>query len=553
MAAYTTSRRTLFTGLGATALLGGALAGCSSTDSDSNSAAANRAARLPDYMPYKGVGPDLAPSQTGVMAGYFRYPSDRPTSVAQRPGNGGTLSGLAHLFFAIPPGVDSNSYWAGLNDRLGVELDLAMTPFADWQDKFATTIAGDQIPDVLQMQIASFNIVANAPRLLEARFSPLEEYLSGAAIKDYPNLANIPTENWRPCVFNGALYGIPIPRGIVGNYHFIRADRFKAAGVSTEPKGIEELLEAGKALTDPKRRQWAYASINQPRNLLGYINEEPNSWREEGGKFTSRLESEEYKESLNDLIGMWKSGVVHPDGFSGTEQHKQLFASGTVAINAADGAPGYAQYVSDAAGDPNFELGLMPAYTRDGSRLAPWPTSNGVYSMTVLRKQDDPEKLKLALRVLNYLAAPFGTAEHAYLNFGEEGVDHKLDQDGNPVATPAGKTNLALPVKYLAAGPATIYEPGRRADTEMQHRYQTTVLADTVRNPTIGLYSNTQSTEGGAEDLKVVDVANAIIQGRRPFSDFDEAVATWRTTVGDKIRAEYEEQLQNAGARPTSS
>ena len=70
------------------------------------------------------------------------------------------------------------------------------------------------------------------------------------------------------------------------------------------------------------------------------MNDEPNIWREEGGKLTHMYETEQYAQTITDLIAMWKSGVMHPDSFNPAQPFKQLFNAGTVAINAADGYPG---------------------------------------------------------------------------------------------------------------------------------------------------------------------------------------------------------------------
>ena len=197
--------------------------------------------------------------------------------------------------------------------------------------------------------------------------------------------------------------------------------------MSPEPKSYDELVETTKALTDPKKRRWAFSLVNQPRQLLGRMNDEPNVWAEEGGKLTHMYETEQYAQTITDLIAMWKSGVMHPDAFNPAQPFKQLFNAGTVAINAADGYPGWTQYILDNAANPDFKLGLMPAYLREGEELAHWNLGSGVFSITMVKKQDDPEKIKLILRMLNWLAAPFGTEEYLYRLYGEEGVDHEID------------------------------------------------------------------------------------------------------------------------------
>lgn len=547
MSAKTFDRRSLLAGAGGAAMLlsTGTLAGCGGGNTpQQNSAETNTKAVLPTYVQYTGIKPDLPASDTGVDPAFRNFPKERPKVTEGKPGNGETLTGMGNIYYAVPPGPDQNSYWAGLNERLGVDLKLQMVGNADYTQKFATTIAGNDLPDMLQMQV-----VANYPQLLEKRFTRLDDHLAGDAIKEYPNLANVPTRHWKATIYNGGIYGIPIPRGAVGAYSFIRQDLFEEAGLSPEPKSFAELTESAKALTDPKKRRWAFGLWNQVRDYLLMMNGSPNNWRDEGGKLTHQYETEEYKQTITDLAELWSAGVMHPEAFSDQMPFKNYFNAGTVAINATDGYPGWTQYILDNASNPNFKLGLMPVYTREGGELAAWRQGSGYFSMTAIKKQDDPEKLKLILRVLNWLAAPFGTEEYLYRLFGEEGVDHTINGDGDPVLTKTGTANTVIPIRYLADAPFSIYMPGRPQDADTQHAYQTKVLAKSIVNPTIGLYSNTSATKNAVIDKAFNDNVKEIVQGRKPMSHLDELVKTWRSNGGDGMRQEFQDQLQEAGTR----
>ena len=153
---------------------------------------------------------------------------------------------MANIYYALPPSPDKNPWWKGLNERMGVELSMTMVPNADYAQKYATTIAGSDLPDLMQMQV-----VQNFPQLLESKFTNLSEYLSGDAILDYPNLANIPTFTWKSSIYNGAIYGVPIPRGKPGHYMFIREDLFDNVDASKNPQSYDEFLDTAKKLTDP--------------------------------------------------------------------------------------------------------------------------------------------------------------------------------------------------------------------------------------------------------------------------------------------------------------
>ena len=246
MSASAFSRRTLLAGAGGAALLlgTGGLSACSSgPKGPGNTATANSSVALPTYVAYTGLKPDLPGTEEGVDPAFRNFPKDNPKSVPEMPGKGETLTGMANIYYAVPPGPDRNSYWAGLNKRMGIDLKLQMVSNADYIQKFATTIAGNELPDMLQTPNGSPPPVPNLPQLLDKRFTNLTEHLSGDAIKEYPNLANVPTRTWKSSIYNGGIYGIPIPRGAIGNYHFIRQDLFEAAG---RLAGAQELRGVGR-------------------------------------------------------------------------------------------------------------------------------------------------------------------------------------------------------------------------------------------------------------------------------------------------------------------
>ena len=176
MSASAFSRRTLLAGTGSTALLlgTGGLSACSSgPKGPGNTATANSSVALPTYVAYTGLKPDLPGTKEGVDPAFRNFPKDNPKSVPEMPGKGETLTAMANIYYAVPPGPDQNSYWAGLNKRMGIDLKLQMVSNADYIQKFATTIAGNELPDLLQTPNGSPPPVPNLPQLLEKRFTNL--------------------------------------------------------------------------------------------------------------------------------------------------------------------------------------------------------------------------------------------------------------------------------------------------------------------------------------------------------------------------------------------
>jgi len=89
---------------------------------------------------------------------------------------------------------------------------------------------------------------------------------------------------------------------------------------------------------------------------------------------------------------------------------------------------------------------------------------------TVMKKTS-ADRVKLLLRVLDYLASPFGSKEWELNHFGVEGTHFTRDANGSPIATARGlvENPVNLPIKYLCDAPQVLYLPGRPEDVKRNH------------------------------------------------------------------------------------
>jgi putative aldouronate transport system substrate-binding protein len=81
---------------------------------------------------------------------------------------------------------------------------------------------------------------------------------------------------------------------------------------------------------------------------------------------------------------------------------------------------------------------------------------------------------------------------------------------------------------------------------QIQHQAEVDMLAFGVADPSLGLYSQTDSTRGTAIMQTVTDGFTDIVAGRRPMSDYDSIVRSWRSSGGDQIRKEYQQAWQSS-------
>lgn len=494
----------------------------------SDAASANRAVRLPTYTPWDQVAPDLPPTPEGVMAGYYSYPT--PVDAFSSPPLAGAepVEILTNMLNPLPPAVGDNAYWQEINTRVGTELNLTMTPQADYPNKLATVFAGGELPDIMLITAT----LANRADVLTRLCADLTEFLSGDAVNEYPFLANIPTDSWPAMVYNGGIYALPIPRAIVGTIFFTRADLIAERSLNPAPESYDEFREVAEGVTDASNNRWAFGAGKSVITFLGNMLGVPNVWREEGGSFTSEHETEERKEAIARTAELVQAGLFHPDAIGGKLQLRELFGNGTLVFQ----SDGYAAWDILADTYP-VEVGAMPAPAYDGGGPGVVRAGATSFGYTAFKKAE-PERIQQLLALCNWLAAPLGTSEFMVRKFGIEGTHYTMES-GAPVRTAQGDTEVKLPLEYVADSPHVL-GPRDRARVDGQRAYQERAVPNIVRNPAEGLYSPASVNKGGQLTKLLDDAELEILSGRQQIDYWDTVVDNWRRQGGDQIRSELE-------------
>lgn len=515
------------------------LAACSSGTTASSGGASGAKATLPTYIPYAGSKPDLPGNAKGLAEAYFKYPAQLVKGVIEAPGDGSAVSALVESPLPTPPGKSQNRFWQAINQQAKVDLDISISPTSDWGNKFATVIAGGDIPDIVEVWTPP-----QRPDMMPALFQDLSEFVSGDAIKDYPFLANVESASWQQCVYKGGIYGVPVPRGAMSSQiMFRRDDLIKQRGVNADPKSFAEFKQLCADLTDHAKNRWALGGV--PHEILQQMLGLPAGWKNDGGKLTAGNELPEMKQALSAAAELWKAGVIQPDSFSANvgTLRKQWFNSGVVSL-VTDTYPAWPGYYRENTAGASFDVGAMKVPGYDGGDGNPWK-GNPTHNITALKKAS-PERIKMLLRLCNWLAAPFGTEENLLVSFGVEGV-HYERQNGEPILNSRGTAETALSLGYLAAAPRAFYQPGLPDVAKKQHEHQAWLVEKAVSDPTLGLTSQTAARKGQQLDKKLSDVRDQIVQGKQPVDAWDEAMKQWRTGGGDQIRNELQDALQAGG------
>lgn len=502
---------------------------------------------LPTYVPFQGPTPDFAPSSDGIVPpGYITFPKELVQSVPGPVGKGEDVTFLTYTINPPGPPLDQNATWQQVNSGLGVKLQWNTTALADWETKLSTVLASGELPDLFTINVLG-RLIPNQVDFLKSTAADLTPYLSGDAVKAYPNLANYPPIAWRNAVFDNKIYALPRLTNSVGSTMLVQQNVLDDMGVkSIENK--DQFLTVLKDITRGGRMYGIGGVMMQPTGLgwMSGLFGVPHQWRESNGKLTRNWETPEFKDCVAFLRDQWDAGVVVPETptWSGNQGAQQFYASKTAMYPTSFFAYGIA-WGRVARLDKNFRLNIVPLFGASGGKPVHYQDA-GINQLTVIKKAS-PDRIKLLLGVANYLSAPFGTREHAGLYYGVKDVTYTFDERGNPLLNDRGVQEVQYsPWGTIISPPPIMYDAGGVVDpafVQQAHPQEMAAHDIAITDPTIGLFSNTNATRGATLTQAVVDGTNNIIFGRSPVSSLDQLVKDWRANGGDTIRAELEEEL----------
>ena len=144
----------------------------------------------------------------------------------------------------VPP-LDQNPPWQAVNKAVNATLNITFIPFADFNVRWSTLQSGNEIPDITV--VFTRPDVAILPAFLDARCTDLTLYLSADAIKDYPNLAGLPTRSWKSALINGKLYGVPVPLRPYFWWYWVHQETLDKAGLSQAKSAADFKQQAQQA------------------------------------------------------------------------------------------------------------------------------------------------------------------------------------------------------------------------------------------------------------------------------------------------------------------
>ncbi|MGV9510249.1 extracellular solute-binding protein [Streptomyces tendae] len=502
---------------------------------------------LPAYVAGSVVTPDI-PSKNGSAVGFTSELdlARLKTSVPEKLGKGGEVT-IMSPFWGSPPKED-NAYYKAMNDLVGVDVVWQNQDGNTYDQKLGAVLASSEVPDVVV--VPGWNMTGKIPSAIIGKFADLGPYLSGDAVKEYPNLAAIPTDAWRRSIFGGKLLGLPMPSSYVsGIVPLYRQDVFEQEGYEV-PRSCDEFMALAKDATNARAKRWACLDMKWTAfNAFGVLsgNEKSLGWNQVDGKLVYRAETDEYLEALEWTRKLFAAGVVHPDaklGKSNAADPGPKFAAGEFLVYNQDISQWWSRTAEQATQNPEFKIWGMDFFGHDGGAPTLW-AQNPASIFAFVNKKASKSVIRDVLALANVTAAPYGTKEYMATNYGVEGT-HYTVKDGVPTKTDQGNIDVMNAYVMVASPAATIAHPDFPEVAKGQVEWQQRTGAVTRKPTFYGMqiveparYTNLSNDFEQLED--------DIVRGRKKIGDMQQAVSDWKSKGGDKLRDWYRKILDENG------
>ncbi|MFF9456566.1 extracellular solute-binding protein [Streptomyces flaveolus] len=503
---------------------------------------------LPAYVAGNVVTPDI-PSKNGSAVGFTGKLdlADLKTSVPEKLGKGGRVTVMSP-FWGSPPKED-NAYYKAMNDLIGVDVVWQNQDGNTYDQKLGAVLASSEVPDVVV--VPGWNMTGKIPSAIIGKFADLGPYLSGDAVKEYPNLAAIPTDAWQRSLFGGKLRGLPMPSSYVtAIVPLYRQDIFEKEGYEV-PRSCDEFMALAKDATNAKAKRWACLDMKWTAfNAFGVLsgNEKSLGWNQADGKLVYRIETDEYLEALEWTRKLFAAGVVHPDaalGKSNATDPGPKFAAGEFLVYNQDASQWWSRTAEQATQNPEFKIWGMDIFGHDGGDPTLW-AQNPASIFAFVNKKASKSVIRDVLAVANVTAAPYGTREYMATNYGVEGT-HYTVKDGVPTKTDQGNIDVMNAYVMVASPAATIAHPDFPEVAKGQVEWQQRMGAFT-RKPTFYGMQITEPARYTNLSNDFEQLEDDIVRGRKKISDMQQAVSDWRSKGGDELRDWYKKLLDDNGA-----
>jgi putative aldouronate transport system substrate-binding protein len=535
--ATNTTRRGFLGLVGASVLV----AGCAEKKSASKGtavAADKLKSLVPTRIPFEipGLKPDL-PGSEFVAPGFLTRPANMVQAVTTKPlTSGKEVTAMTPLWGTVPPGLGDNSYYEYMNERLGGTVRFNISDGNTYGQKLSTLLASGDVPEMTMVPGWELIKIGHFTEAANKLFADLGPYLAGDKAKEFPLLANYDTAAWQYGVFGGMLQGIPWQNEPFPFATFVRQDIMEELGLQ-HPKSGDDLLVLGKAITDAKKKRWAFGGGMEQEMQRAFGS--PREWRKKSdGTLEYKYETPEFQATIEFMVKLFEAGYMHPDIVANKDaDNKAIFGSGQMIIY-RDGLGAWHEALGRFQADnPKFDMqAVVPYPAKPGGKTIMWRNEPAGMFVFIKKGLGDARTREL-LALSNWTSAPFGTQEYELVTNGVEGKHYNI-KDGAVEQTALGRKEVAPTYMFLSGRPPANEKVQYKGLVQALYDWQTQASKLLENDPFVGIRVEVPSKMAGLAQ-PTEDKMQEILRGKRPVSEWAKIVKEWQDGGGNEAREFY--------------
>lgn len=473
---------------------------------------------------------------------------DPQGSASTRPGEGSGKEAPAkmtmfNMFDGNEAPNNNSDIMKQIREYTNTDFQINWVPANNYTEKVNALLASGDLPMVMAINNHQTPTVINAIR--SGGFWEIESYLD-----EYPNLSKINKQVLDNLRVDNNVYSIPKTRPVVKDGIIYREDWAKNLGLG-QPKNLDELYRMIKAFTlnDPDRNGKDdtiglvdLKGLNRFNYLVTAVGG-GNEWDVRDGRVIPNILIPEYMEVLKFYRKLYGEKLMNQD-FAVIELAQTWEAINKNKAGVLISDPEQITYFGELVKMvPTAEMGTFADLeSPKGVRMPLNKGHNGSYFIPKSAVKTEAE-LRRVLKFLDQLCDD--NIQNLFV-WGIENVHYSL-KDGKPSRTPEQNDLYQKDIYRIERGMRIrdIEEAmqGHLSPAEAKYKQVMKDMADKlVGNPVISFVSDTYAQKGGDLDTIWRDARTKFIIGQIDEAGWNEAIQKWRSSGGDKVIEEMNEQ-----------
>ena len=442
---------------------------------------------------------------------------------------------------------------AELEKLTGTQFDMQWYPDASKEEKINAALASNSLADIVSLTMINSTSVRTA--MTSGTFWEVEPYL-----KDYPNLAKIPTATLDSAKIDGQLYGVPFVKPGARYGVLVRQDWLDKLGLPV-PHTIEDLTKVAEAFTtqDPdgngKNDTVGFYDRQESflvgfRSLAGYFGAGQRFQVTPDGKVVPAFATAEFKKAMEWYRGVYAKGAVNQEFITVQKKNQQdglARGKGGIAVTGLFEAKNYDALAKSA--DPNTPMkwALVNDVTAgDVPRRILTDTNGGMGGWLAIPKAKVKTEAELKV-VLNFIDKLSGEEGFKLMTNGIEGTHYTVDASGvvkitdqavweqqvQPYSSSRPNENV---MTFKSSAPYVDEATALMKDNE----------AYVVTDPSLSLTSPAADAQWSMIEQKANDAYNRYMSGQLDMAGYEAAIKALDGQGLTEIVKEYSEAYAKA-------